>query len=109
LGHRNFTLGALVASGLPLSLTVDESADATFPPDDDQLRAAVLAYVAEHPRAMDTLEGIAEWWISRHQIRVNVHRLVSVLEHLTNGGLLESVDVAGERMYRLARSQRGEE
>ena len=85
-----------------------ESADITFPLDDDRLRAAVLAYVAEHPGAMDTLDGIAEWWIARQQIRVNVKRLASVLDELTRIGSLESVDVGGERMYRLARSQYGE-
>ena len=86
-----------------------ESADTAFPLDDDQLRVAVVAYIAEHPDAMDTIEGIAEWWIARQRISVNVNRLASVLEELVRFGSLESVDVAGERMYRLARSQPGEE
>jgi len=95
-----------MAPGLLEGLRVYEPVDTALPLDDDQLRAAVLSYVAEHPDAMDTLDGIADWWIARQQIRVNVHRLGSVLEDLVRGGSLESVDVAGERMYRLAQSQR---
>lgn len=86
-----------------------ESADTAFPLDNDELRTAVLAYVAEHPDAMDTLDGIAEWWIARRQIRVDVDRLALVLESMIRGGLLVAVDLAGQRMYRLAPSQRGEE
>ncbi len=56
---------------------------------EEELTSAVLGYLAEHPRAMDTLEGIAEWWIARQQIRVEVATLASVLRRLTERGLLE--------------------
>ena len=56
---------------------------------EEELTSAVLQYLAEHPRAMDTLEGIAEWWIARQQIRVEVATLARVLRRLTERGLLE--------------------
>lgn len=94
---------------MPDAAGVNESAGTGLPLDEGQLRTAVLAYIAEHPGAMDTLEGIAGWWIPRHRIRVEVDRLDSVLEGMVRDGSLESVDAAGRRMYRLARRQRGEE
>lgn len=49
----------------------------------------MLDYLAEHPLAMDTLEGIAEWWIMRNQVRVDVQVLQRVLRHLTEDGTLQ--------------------
>jgi len=54
------------------------------------LADAVMEYVTEHPQAMDTIEGIAEWWIMRRQVRVNVEALQRALNQLTEKGLLES-------------------
>ena len=62
---------------------------------------AILQYLAEHPQAMDTLEGIAEWWIMRQQVRVEVDRLSKVLQQLTEAGLLEEVKTDKDKLYRL--------
>ena len=32
----------------------------------------ILAYLAEHPAAQDTLEGIAEWWLMEQRIKTQV-------------------------------------
>jgi hypothetical protein len=63
-------------------------------PEDDAQREQVLArcvldYLAEHPQAMDTVEGIAEWWVMREQVRVDVRLLERVLHRLTEQGVLE--------------------
>ena len=67
---------------------------------DDDVAAAILGYLEEHPHGMDTLEGIAEWWIARQQIRVNVAAVARVLERLTEGGAVEVVSANGHRLYR---------
>ena len=67
---------------------------------DDDVAAAILGYLEEHPHGMDTLEGIAEWWIARQQIRVNVTAVARVLERLTEGGAVEVVSANGHRLYR---------
>ncbi len=67
---------------------------------DDDVAAAILGYLEEHPHGMDTLEGIAEWWIARQQIRVEVAAVARVLERLTEGGAVEVVTANGHRLYR---------
>jgi hypothetical protein len=68
---------------------------------DEELAQAILAYLAEHPQAMDSVEGIAQWWLMRQQIRVGVKTLTRVLRGLADRGLLEEVADGGQRRYRL--------
>jgi hypothetical protein len=70
------------------------------------LRELVLRYLAEHPGATDTLEGIAEWWITREQLRVDMQRLTKVLAELVQSRVLEESGTGDGRLYRLrARSE----
>jgi DNA-binding IclR family transcriptional regulator len=71
---------------------------------DEEVAQDILGYLAEHPRAMDTAEGIAEWWIMRQQIRVNVAALTRVLRGMTERGLLEEIGTGERRRYRLRHS-----
>jgi hypothetical protein len=50
---------------------------------------------------MDSVEGIAQWWIMRQQIRVNVKTLTRVLRRLADKGLLEELGEEGQRRYRM--------
>jgi len=72
-------------------------------PRDAALRQELLSYLREHPRAMDTLEGIAGWWLPRHQIRIGVERIARALEGLRRDGVLEEVPGGGAPLYRLRR------
>lgn len=69
--------------------------------DDNRLEAAIVGYVQEHPESMDTLEAIAEWWVMRRIVRVEVEAVARVVTRLTERGVLEIVEMAGERRYRL--------
>ena len=53
------------------------------------LRQAILKYLEEHPDAIDAVAGIAEWWIARSQIRVEVEALRRVLKELIESGILK--------------------
>jgi hypothetical protein len=64
------------------------------------LRDGVLAYLEEHPGAMDTLEGIARSWITPRNIRVDLDALARVLDRLTERGVLEVVGTHSSRRYR---------
>jgi DNA-binding IclR family transcriptional regulator len=69
---------------------------------EEKMAEAILEYLAEHPQASDTLEGIAEWWIMRQQIRVEAARVAKVLRRLTKNGLVEEIGKGKKsRRYRL--------
>jgi hypothetical protein len=69
--------------------------------DEDEVAAAIIGYLREHPQAMDTLEGIAEWWLMRQHIRMNVTMLAQVLRRLTARGVLEELGSSQDPRYRL--------
>jgi hypothetical protein len=74
---------------------------------EEELAEIVLGYLAEHPDASDTLEGIAEWWIMRQQTRVEVTTLAKVLRRLAESSLLEKIEEGGTPRYRLNVKERG--
>ena len=77
--------------------------------DEDEVAAAIVDYLTERPHAMDTLEGIAEWWLMRQRIRMNVTMLARVVRRLTERGVLEELGPPDEPRYRLkANEERGQ-
>lgn len=71
----------------------------------EELTEAIIQYLQEHPQASDTLEGIAEWWIMRQQVQVDVDALNTVLRELTKAGFLEEIGEGDNRRYALNTSQ----
>ncbi|MGQ0537706.1 MAG: hypothetical protein ACT4R6_02060 [Gemmatimonadaceae bacterium] len=71
------------------------------------LRDLILGYLREHPLAMDSLQGIADWWIPRYQVRVDVERVAEALAELQQMGLVERAGDAQRPLYRLPRSHVG--
>ena len=76
----------------------------------DELARAILAYLAERPQALDTLEGIATWWLLRQHVHTEVQRVAGALERLTAQGLLERVGSGPSCRYRARRdsAEKGE-
>jgi Fe2+ or Zn2+ uptake regulation protein len=68
---------------------------------DAELARAVMRYLAEHPQAMDSAQGIAEWWVMREQVRVDVETVAKVLQQLVDEDQIEKVDSANGLLYRL--------
>ena len=68
--------------------------------DEEQVAQAILNYLDEHPSAMDTLPGIAEWWLQREQVRVTIEMLARVLTRLIESGQLEEIGQGTMRYYR---------
>ncbi len=72
-----------------------------------EMGEAIFEYLAEHPQASDTQEGIAEWWIMRQRIRVEVTKLAKVLRHLAECSLLEKSEEGDNPRYRLKAGKHG--
>jgi Fe2+ or Zn2+ uptake regulation protein len=66
-----------------------------------ELARAVIGYLGHHPQAMDNVQGVAEWWVMRQQVKVEVETMARVLQQLVDRGLLEKVDSANGPFYRL--------
>lgn len=69
--------------------------------DESHVADCILQYLAEHPHAMETLDGIADWWVMRQQVRVNLTTLARVLRRLTAEGVLEEIGDGAPTRYRL--------
>jgi Tfp pilus assembly ATPase PilU len=50
--------------------------------DTAQTAHEILAYLAEHEDAQDTLEGIVEWWLLEQRIRSRTAEVEKALDNL---------------------------
>ena len=75
--------------------------------DEERLMIAILDYLTEHPNAMDSLEGIAEFWILRNSVRVELNKLEQVLTRLVECGALEQIDSGARILFRIRSASRG--
>lgn len=60
-----------------------------------------MDYVASHPQAMDTVEGIVAWWIPGIAERVDLDVMQRVLDSLVATGVLEKIGAGNRAHYRL--------
>jgi Fe2+ or Zn2+ uptake regulation protein len=67
----------------------------------EELAEAIVEYLREHPRASDTLDGIAEWWIMRQHVRVELNTVKNVLRQLIAEGVLREIGEGDSRRYSL--------
>ena len=74
-------------------------------PEEVEILQALMDYLTEHPQAMDTLEGIARWWLPQPNVRVAVVRVARAVDLLTSRGILERIDSGENARYRLKRLQ----
>ncbi|HLL70133.1 MAG TPA: hypothetical protein VK363_01795 [Pyrinomonadaceae bacterium] len=73
-------------------------------PDKSQIARDVLAYLAEHPDAQDTFEGIVEWWLLEQKIKRQTAEVREVLDNLASRKLILERRAADSRThYRLNR------
>jgi hypothetical protein len=68
---------------------------------DFELAQSILQYLAEHPMAQDTAEGIASFWVMRQKVKEDIKAVSRVLQQLTKSGQLEQVKLGQNILYRL--------
>lgn len=54
----------------------------------DEVARELLAYLADHPAAKDSLDGIVQWWLLERKIRQQVDLVSEVLDALVREGRL---------------------
>lgn len=75
-------------------------------PEHDAVCGELLEYLQAHPDAMDTLTGIADWWLPEG-VHVGVERVAQALRTLEQRELIERVGSEDRPMFRLRRAPRG--
>lgn len=66
----------------------------------------ILGYLADHPEAQDTVEGIMEWWLLEQRIKIATTEVRVALEQLVAKELLITREGRAERVsYRVNRQK----
>jgi hypothetical protein len=69
-------------------------------PADRDVADEVLEYLHRHPAAIDTLDGIVNWWLPRQRYETARARIQQALDRLVAQGLVESKMLAdGTTVY----------
>ena len=67
----------------------------------------ILAYLADHPDAQDSLDGILEWWVLERLISLHRGEIRLAVQELVERGILEENQRPGSpALYRLNPKQR---
>ncbi len=66
------------------------------PFDDQELTAAILKHLRDNPAGLDTLEGIARFWVLRQRIEANVKEVEGIVTRLVERGLLKERNLQDE-------------
>lgn len=62
----------------------------------------ILAYLADHPEADDTIEGVAQWWLLEQRIRQQIPVVEKALAVLVEKGfVIEQGGRNGRMRYRI--------
>ena len=75
------------------------------PPDDDEvltLARDIEDYLAAHPRATDSLEGITKWWLARHHYERAYESVQAALDYLVWKQVVSKQVTAGKAVYAYA-------
>lgn len=70
--------------------------------DEFKIGNEILAYLIDHPKARDTLDGIVEWWLLEKQIKFQTTKVQqAVSELVTEGLLIETKESDSQVHYRI--------
>lgn len=62
----------------------------------------IISYIRKHPNAVDSVEGIASWWITRERYSTAINIVQDALNMLESSGrLLKSTTGNGKEIYSL--------
>lgn len=61
-------------------------------------------YLAAHPNASDTLQGVRDWWLAALGETLRLDVVQSALDRLVRGGLVEARPIPGGVLYGRAKN-----
>ena len=68
----------------------------------------IMNYLKSHPKAADSVEGVARWWLRRQQYEDAKHRVRKALDYLVTRGLVSKMRLAdGNIVYGSREKERG--
>ena len=85
-----------------MAITSAAQATDTKEPEDTKIKSVakeIEEYFDTHPDAGDTLEGIADWWVSRQRLRDEKSLIRAALAHLVTEGVLQKRHHGGREIY----------
>lgn len=67
----------------------------------DVVAGEILAYLERHPRAVDSVDGIMDWWLPRRTPRRDRRQVIAALARLqAQGRIVADSPSAGVLVYR---------
>jgi hypothetical protein len=73
-----------------------------------QIAREILAYLQEHPKATDTLEGIVQWWLLQRKIIYQTKLVREAIADLVSKDLVLERTYGNSMIYQTNRSKQGE-
>lgn len=68
----------------------------------DEVAREILTYLADHPNAQDSFEGIVQWWLLERKIRHQINLVKQVLDNLVKEDqLVEDCGLDNKKRYRI--------
>lgn len=78
-------------------------------PDKPEIAHEILAYLAEHPEAQDTLDGIVQWWLLEQKIKFQTNVVKEAIAELVGEGLLLEYKSRDSRIHYRTNQSKSEE
>ncbi len=66
----------------------------------------IVSYLNNHPNAADTIEGISEWWLLKHQTEITITLVQQALDSLVSKTVVKiNVNLSGKKVYSKIKSE----
>lgn len=59
----------------------------------------IESYLARHPHAADSIEGIVKWWLPQQRYIDAYEKIVTALDYLVTQGVVKKVEIPGSVLY----------
>lgn len=77
-----------------------------FKTDSSEITNEIMTYLANHPNAADTLDGVAKWWLLDRADKLQLGQVKQALDELVAKGLVAAQKGGDSKIvYRVNRSR----